>query len=254
MYGVCLMLSMLYLFMRGLGRGGEQGARVRNHWSMSQCLCLCLGFPLSFSLVPTTASSFKFLTTPLSIFTFLPVYLTLYFSRIQFKSVPAEPALPSISLHPAFSLYTCQPLLSCLCLCSSLALGMVCLDAKEEENLSGGAQLGGAPRLGRKSACGTGCKIFRRNAETQTSVQALSGRSLLQMHILCNNTCSEYYPVKACVKCGEFTSCFDSCTLFLCVHAFMWLWLNWIGSSGFTCQQDTVFKKKVSDNFPVQTH
>lgn len=61
----------------GLGRGEEQGARERNHWSKSQCLCLCLGFPLSlFSLVPTTASSFKLFSTTLFIFTFLPVYLT----------------------------------------------------------------------------------------------------------------------------------------------------------------------------------
>lgn len=50
------------------GRGGEQGARERNHWSASQCLCLCLGFPLSlFPLSPTTASSFRPSSTPRSL-------------------------------------------------------------------------------------------------------------------------------------------------------------------------------------------
>lgn len=95
------------------------------------------GFP-SRSLFPHTpqqqaASSSSLLLPPV-------LLLSLSIS----PSVPAEPVLPSLS---CFSPYTCQPLLSRLCLCSSLALGMVCLDAEEEEKLSGGAQLGGAPRL-----------------------------------------------------------------------------------------------------------
>lgn len=146
MYGACLMLSMLYLFMWGQG-----GVRSREPESgiievrASVYVCVWVSFSL-FSLVPTTASSFKLFTTPLSSFTFLLVYLSS-------KSVPVKPVPRSLSLYTPAS----------LCLCSSLDLGAVCLDAEEEENLSGGTQLGGAPRLGRKSACGTGSRTFRWN-------------------------------------------------------------------------------------------
>jgi len=115
--------------------------------------------------LPTTASGFFFFTTTLlflCIFSSHPTCLVPSHSQAQFKS-------DQLFLHPPLSLYTCQPLLSCLCLCSSLALGMVRLDAEEGENPTGGAQMGGALRPGRKSACGAGFRIFHRNPDVWAS-------------------------------------------------------------------------------------
>ena len=120
---------------------GEGGGRERNHWSASQCLCLCLGFHLYPQQQAASASSPHPSLSPS-----FPL-LSRYLSR-------PGPHLSTIQVGPNFpltppSLYTPANRYSpCLCLCSSLALGVVRLDAEEKENPSGRAQLGGARRSG----------------------------------------------------------------------------------------------------------
>lgn len=123
--------------------------------SIYVCVWVSLPLSLSFPSYPQQQAA-SFLSR------LLPTCLTPSHShsQIQFKSAPNEPVLPSLFLHPAVSLCTCQPLLSRLCLCSSLALGVVRLDAEEEENLSGGVQLGGAQRKRRKERLWHGLQDF----------------------------------------------------------------------------------------------
>lgn len=122
----CPKLSMLYLFVFSWWRGGLK-IRKSNHWSASQCLCLCLGFHLS--LFPHSHNSFSFFTKPL-----LPLP---HSSTIQ--DGPGWTCLP-FTLPPMSCCLTVHlPIpVSHLCLCCSLTLGMACLDSEETENLSGG--------------------------------------------------------------------------------------------------------------------
>lgn len=158
------------------------------------------GFPSrSLSLIPTTASLISFPSFP------LPASLAASHSQIQFKSARNEPALPRLSLLPAVSLCTCQTLLFSQCLFSSLALGVVRLDAEEEENPSGGAQLGGAARPGRKSACGTGLGIFHWNSRNPDVCASFIRKEFVpNAHTLHNNTHREFRLEEVCVKLWKF--------------------------------------------------
>lgn len=105
---------------------------------------VCVWVSLSlFSFIPTTASSFSF-------FTSLHLFLSLYLSHPlpNSSTIQAEPVLPSLSLI-LLLLYTPANFYS---ICASvwlLAWSVWRLRRRESR------QLGGALRLGRKSACGS---------------------------------------------------------------------------------------------------
>lgn len=136
-----------YICLCGAREGWGAGSQKAESLKWEPVFMFVSGFPsLSFPLYPQQQAASS--SSP------RPSPVLLFSSSISAsKSVPAKPVPRSLSLYTPAS----------LCLCSSLDLGAVCLDAEEEENLSGGTQLGGAPRLGRKSACGTGSRTFRWN-------------------------------------------------------------------------------------------
>lgn len=103
--------------------------------------------------------------------------------QMQFMSVQNEPVFPTLSL----SMYTCQTLLSGLCLCSSLGLVAWSFwmlsrrNSRQVEHIW--AQIQGWKE---KSSCGTAYRIFHGNSQkSQTSVQVLSRRLLVQSHAKC---------------------------------------------------------------------
>lgn len=151
---------------RGEGWGLERGI-IEVFASVYVCVWVSLSL---LSITPITASHFILVTTlsrslarSLTFFSLSP-YLSHPLQLWKYNS--SQPNFPFTLL----SLYTpAKPLLSCLCLYSSLGFGVVRLDAEEEENLSGGAQMGGAFELHRKNACGTGFRIFHWNPDVCAS-------------------------------------------------------------------------------------
>lgn len=183
---------------RGEGWGLERGI-IEVFASVYVCVWVSLSL---LSITPITASHFILVTTLSRSLAHLLFPFTLPVSpsptlKVQFKSA-------KLSLHPAVSLYTCQ----------TFTLLPVFV-------LQSGFWRGPSGRRGRGKPIR--CCIERTpvvlvsgfSIGTQTSVQALSGGSLLQMHMLCNNTdCFWEKKMCACLRTLSFF-------LFLSVHAFV---------------------------------
>lgn len=183
---------------RGEGWGLERGI-IEVFASVYVCVWVSLSL---LSITPITASHFILVTTLSRSLAHLLFPFTLPVSpsptlKVQFKSA-------QLSLHPAVSLYTCQ---------TFTLLPVFVLQSGFWRGLSG--------RRGRGKPIR--CCIERTpvvlvsgfSIGTQTSVQALSGGSLLQMHMLCNNTdCFWEKKMCACLRTLSFF-------LFLSVHAFV---------------------------------
>lgn len=183
---------------RGEGWGLERGI-IEVFASVYVCVWVSLSL---LSITPITASHFILVTTLSRSLAHLLFPFTLPVSpsptlKVQFKSA-------QLSLHPAVSLYTCQ----------TFTLLPVFV-------LQSGFWRGPSGRRGRGKPIR--CCIERTpvvlvsgfSIGTQTSVQALSGGSLLQMHMLCNNTdCFWEKKMCACLRTLSFF-------LFLSVHAFV---------------------------------
>lgn len=203
---------------RGEGWGLERGI-IEVFASVYVCVWVSLSL---LSITPITASHFILVTTLSRSLAHLLFPFTLPVSpsptlKVQFKSA-------QLSLHPAVSLYTCQ---------TFTLLPVFVLQSGFWRGLSG--------RRGRGKPIR--CCIERTpvvlvsgfSIGTQTSVQALSGGSLLQMHMLCNNTdCFWEKKMCACLRTLSFFSC--QCML-------SWMWPNSISTSGFTCHQSALFSE-----------
>lgn len=155
----CPMLSVSHLFMFSWLRGRPK-TRERNHWSASQCLCLCLGFHRS--LFPHSHNCFSFFSKP------LPTPPTLRYKCSL--DVLLSDCPPANSERP-----------TCVCAPVWLLAPSVWTARRRKTH-----QVGEALRLGRKERlwCSAGFADFPpQSAETQTSEQALSGKRFCQMDI-----------------------------------------------------------------------
>lgn len=159
----CFSVSRLFMFswLRGTPK-----TRERNHWSAGQCLCLCLGFHRS--LFPRSHNCYSFFTEPLP---------------------PPPPPPPTLRSK-------CSPPMSC-CLTVHLPTPSVppvfVLRSDSWHRLSGRRGEGKPIRweklweLGKKRAPVVRRGLFpvfhQQAPKTQTSEQALSGKSLCQMDV-----------------------------------------------------------------------
>lgn len=219
--------SMSYLFMLGNWRERWRVRfRKRNHWSVCQCLCLCLGFPLSpfhhtHNSKPLHSRHY---TRSLTFFSLSP-YLSHPLQLWKYNS--SQPNFPfTLSIH-------LPNLYSPACVCTPVwVLAWSVWTQRKRKTY----------QVGRRWEELFSCKertpvvlVSGFSIGTQTSVQALSGGSLLQMHMLCNNTdCFWEKKMCACVRTLSFFSC--QCML-------SWLWPNSISTSGFTCHQSGLFSE-----------
>lgn len=205
--------------------------RKRNHWSVCQCLCLCLGFPLSpfhhtHNSKPLHSRHYTLSLARSPSFPFHPTCLTLSNSESTIQVSPTFPSPCCLSIHLP-NLYSH----ACVCTPVWILAWSVWTQRKRKTY-----------QVGRRWEELLSCKermpvvlVLGFSIGTQTSVQALSGGSLLQMHTLCNNT-DCFWEKKMCafVRTLSFFSC--QCML-------SWMWPNSISTSGFTCHQSALFSE-----------